>query len=317
MINNAQMRRLLRKTALRSILFAGALLAVAVTGEAQQAKKISRIGFLTPATAASFRMNVDAFRQGLRALGYVEGQNIAIEYRYGEGKDSRLPDLAGELLRLKVDVIFAPNTPAALAAKNATSNILIIIATAADPVGSGLIDSLAHPGGNVTGLSLLAGVEISGKQLELLKETFPKLIHVALLANPASRPTAGLLREAESAARPLGVQLHVVEARDASELDSAFLAIKKARADAPLLLTDPMVQSNRSRIVVLAASSRLPAMYPFSSVVDEGGLMSYGANLADLFRRAATYVDKILKGSKPADLPVEQPTKFELVINLK
>jgi len=290
-----------------------------ITGfaEAQQPKKIPRIGFLVPGTAVSLRANLDAFWQGLRDLGYMEGQNIVIEYRYGGGKDSRLPDLAAELLRLKVDVIFAPPTSAALAAKNATNKIPIIIATAADPVGSGLIASLAHPGGNVTGVSLMAGVEISGKQLELLKDTFPKIINVAVLANPTSRPTAGQLRQAELAARSLGVQLRVVEARDASELDGAFSAIKKAHADAILLLSDTIVQSNRPVIVALAANTRLPAMYPYSSLVDAGGLMSYGANLADLFRRAATYVDKILKGAKPADLPVEQPRKFELVINLK
>ena len=293
------------------------VLALSSPAEAQQPKKVHRIGFLVPGTAVSVGANLNAFWQGLRDLGYVEGQNIVIEYRYGDGKDSRLPDLAAELLRLKVDVIFAPPTSAALAAKNATNKIPIIIATAADPVGSGLIASLAHPGGNVTGVSLMAGVEISGKQLELLKDTFPKIINVAVLANPTNRPTAGQLRQAELAARSLGVQLRVVEARDASELDGAFSAIKKAHADAILLLSDTIVQGNRSVIVALAASTRLPAMYPYSSLVDAGGLMSYGANLDDLFRRAATYVDKILKGAKPADLPVEQPTKFELVINLK
>jgi putative ABC transport system substrate-binding protein len=228
----------------------------------------------------------------------------------------RLPKLAGELLLLKVDVIFAPTTTAALAAKNATSEIPIITATAADPVGSELASSLARPGGNVTGLSLLASLEISGKQLELLKEALPHVTRVAVLADPASPPTAGLVKEAQQAARSLGVQLHVVKARDPNELEGAFSTIKKQRAGALLVIAATFIGSN-PRIVSFATISRLPAMYPYTESVDVGGLMSYGPNRPDLCRRAATYVDKILKGAKPADLPVEQPTKFELVINLK
>jgi putative ABC transport system substrate-binding protein len=286
------------------------------TADAQQPKKVSRIGVLWPFLPIVSPPLAEAFRQGLRNLGYVDGQNIAIEYRYSEGKDSRLSDLAGELLHLKIDVIFAPTTAAALAAKNATSEIPIITATAADPVGSGLVASLARPGGNVTGLSLLASLEISGKQLELLKEAIPKLTRVAVLADPASPPTAGLLKAAEQAARSLQVQLRVVEAQDPNELERAFSTIKKERAGALLVIAAPFTGSNPG-IVSFATSSRLPAMYPYTDSVDAGGLMSYGPNRADLFRRAATYVDKILKGTKPADLPVEQPMKFEFVINLK
>jgi ABC-type uncharacterized transport system substrate-binding protein len=305
----------MRKNVIRLTLCA-MLLALCVPAEAQQQKKIPRIGVLWPFLPTVGPPLAEAFRHGLRNLGYVEGQNIAIEYRYSEGKDSRLPDLAGELLRLNVDVIFAPTTTAALAAKSATSEIPIIIATAAEPVGSGLVTSLARPGGNVTGLSLLAGLEMSGKQLELLKEALPKLTRVAVLADPASSPTAGLLKEAKQAARSMGVQLRVLEARDPDELEGAFSTIKKERVGALLVIAAPFVGSN-PRIVSFATSIRLPAMYPYSESVDAGGLMSYGPNRPDLFRRAAIYVDKILKGAKPADLPVEQPTKFELVINLK
>ena len=307
------------KSMIRTIsvcLLIAALLFVVSIAEAQQPKKVPRIGVLWPFLPTVGPPLAEAFRQGLRNLGYVEGQNIAIEYRYSEGKDSRLPDLASELLRLKVDAIFAPSTTAALAAKNATNEIPIITATAADPVGSGLIANLAHPGGNVTGLSLLASLEISGKQLELLKEALPKLTRVAVLADPASPPTAGLVKEAEQAARSLGVQLRVVETRDPNELEGAFSTIKKEHVGALLVIASPFIGSN-PRIVSFATSSRLPAMYPYTESVDAGGLMSYGPNRPDLFRRAAVYVDKILKGANPANLPVEQPTKFEFVVNLK
>jgi ABC-type uncharacterized transport system substrate-binding protein len=307
----------MKKAAVPSILVAVVLLALGVTAEAQQSKKVPRIGILWPFLSTVGPPFAEAFQQGLHNLGYVEGQNIAIEYRYSEGKDSRLPDLAAELVRLKVDAIFAPTTTAALAAKNATNEIPIITAAAADPVGSGLVATLARPGGNVTGLSLLASLEISGKQLELLKEALPKLTRVAVLADPSSLPTAGLLKEAEQAARSLGLQLRVVEARDPNELEGAFATIKKEHtANALLVIGAPFIGSN-PRIVSFATSSRLPAMYPYAESVDGGGLMSYGPNRPDLFRRAAIYVDKILKGTKPADLPVEQPTKFEFVINLK
>ena len=290
------------------------ILAAPLTADAQQTKKMPRIGYLSIASAPDTH---EGFRQGLQELGYIEGQNIIIEVRYAAGKADRLPDLAAELVRLKVDVIVAVGTPDALVAKKATQTIPIITVASGDPVGSGLVASLARPGGNVTGLSSSPGPEMSGKQLELLKETVPKATYVVALANPANPPTAGLLAEAERAARSLGVQLRIVEARSPNDLDTAFSAIKKERAGALLVTADPVLVNNRSRIVAFAASSRLPAMYPYSLFVGVGGLMSYGVNIPDLARRAATYVDKILKGAKPADLPVEQPTRFELVINLK
>jgi putative tryptophan/tyrosine transport system substrate-binding protein len=284
--------------------------------EAQQAGKVHQIGFLSTSSPSVAVPRTEAFRQALQGLGYVDGKNIVIEYRYSEGNFDRLPDLAAELVRLKVDLIVAVETPAALAAKKATRTIPIITVTAADPVGSGLVASLARPGGNVTGLSLVAGLEMSGKQLELLKEALPKFTHVAVLTNPANPPTAGFLKEAELAARLLGVKLRVLEARDPDELDGAFSAIKKERPGGLLVIAAPFIGIN-SRIVSFATSNRLPAMFPYTDSVDAGGLMSYGPNQRDLYRRAATYVDKILKGTKPADLPVEQPMKFEFVINLK
>jgi putative ABC transport system substrate-binding protein len=246
----------------------------------------------------------------------VEGANIIIEHRYSDGKDSRLAELAGELVHLNVDVIFAPTTTAAVTAKKVTSAIPIIVAIAADPVGSMLIASLARPGGNITGVSLLATLEMSGKQLELLKDVLPKLTRVAVLADPTSPPTIGLLKAAEQAAGSMGVQLRLVQARDLNALESAFFSIEREHAGALLVIAAPFLGSN-PRIVSFAANIRLPAIYPYSEAVDAGGLMSYGPNRPDLFRRAAGYVDKILKGAKPADLPVEQPEKFELVVNLK
>jgi putative ABC transport system substrate-binding protein len=283
--------------------------------EAQQPKKIRTIGIPSTPPAA---LN-EAFKQGLRDLGYVVGQNILIEQRYPEGKLDRLTELAAELVRLKVDAIFVGSTPPALVAKKATQTIPIVFAGASDPVGSGLVASLARPGGNVTGLSLVPGLEISGKQLELLKEALPKLTHLAVLADATNPPTQGFLREAERAAPSLGIKLQVQNVRADDELDGALSATKKGRADALLVIPSPMVNrpANRRRIVSFAANGRLPAMYPYSDFIDSGGLVSYGPNLPDLFHRAATYVDKIFKGAKPADLPVEQPTKFELVINLK
>ncbi len=292
------------------------LLGLTHQAEAQQQKKTPRIGVLWPFLPTVGPPLAEAFHQGLHNLGYIEGENIVVEYRNSEGKDSRLPELASELLRLKVDVIFAPTTTSALAAKHETSEIPIITATAGDPVGSGLVSSLAQPGGNVTGLSLLATLEMSGKQLELLKETIPKLSHAAVLADPANPPTVGLLNAAEQAARSLGVQLRILQARDPKELETAFSTIKKERAGALLVIAAPFLGGN-PRIVSFATAIRLPAIYPYSESVDAGGLMSYGPSRPDLFRRAAIYVDKILKGAKPANLPVEQPEKFEFVINLK
>jgi ABC-type uncharacterized transport system substrate-binding protein len=287
-------------------------------GEAQQAAKVAQIGYLTLNLAASPHMP-EAFRQGLRDLGYIEGRNVVIEIRSAEGKLERLPALAAELVALRVDVILAAGTPHALAAKQATRTIPIVFAAGTDPVMDGLVTSLARPGGNVTGLSSL-GSELVAKRLELLKQAVPGVSRVAVLWHPGAlgeRTEKDMLKEAEVAARALGVRLQFVEARGPADFDRAFSDMTRARVDALTLLTSTMFLSERRRLVALAAKHRLPAVYPWRDVVDAGGLMSYGPDLADLFRRAATYVDKILKGAKPGDLPVEQPTKFELVINLK
>jgi putative tryptophan/tyrosine transport system substrate-binding protein len=294
------------------------LLAVPLAAEAQQAAKLARIGYLSPNLAASPHRH-EAFRQGLRDLGYVEGRNVVIESRDAEGKDERLPTLAAELVALKVDVIVAAGTPATLAAKQATRTIPIVFAVAADPVTSGLVANLARPGGNVTGLSILAP-ELVGKCLEQLKQAVPGVRRVAVLWHSGGlgeRTEKDMLKAAEVAARALGVRPQFVEARGPDDFDRAFSDMTRARADALTVLTSVMFLSERRRLVELAAQNRLPAVYPWREGVDAGGLMSYGANVADNYRRAAAYVDKILKGAKPADLPVQQPTKFELVINLK
>lgn len=279
---------------------------------AQQPKKVPRIGYLAITSPGSYD---EAFRQGLRELGYVEGGSIVIEYRYAEGKIERLFDLAVELVRLKVDVLVAAGgAPAALAAKRATTTVPIVIASVADPVALGLVASLAQPGGNVTGLSLL-GPDTAGKRLEILKEVVPALSRVAVLWNPANPGNTLILEEARVAARALGVKVQSLEARGPEDFQTAFKAARGAGGILPL--GDPGHVLHRAAIIGLAGRYRLPAMYPFRQFVEDGGLMYYGASLDDLYRRAATYVDKILKGRKPADLPVEQPTKFELVINLK
>jgi putative ABC transport system substrate-binding protein len=292
------------------------LFAAPLAAEAQQAAKIARIGYLSPNLAASPHLH-EAFRQGLRDLGYVEGRNVVIEYRDAEGKPERLPALAAELVALKVDVIVAANTPTALAAKQATRTIPIVFSFAADPVTSGLVTSLARPGGNVTGLSILILV---GKCLEQLTQAVPGVSRVAALVQPGAVPERtekDLLTEADVAARALGVRLQIVEARGPADFDRAFSDMTRARAGALTVLSGNMFFIERRRLVDLAAKNRLPAVYPWRDYVDAGGLMSYGPNLPDSHRRAATYVDRILKGTKPGDLPVEQPTKFELVINLK
>ncbi len=297
------------------IMIVGMLAALPRIAGAQPAAKTPKVAYLSASSATS--STVEAFRQGLRELGYVEGRNIQIEYRWAEGRFDRLPALAAELVGLGVNVIVAANTPAALAAKNATSTIPIVLVTSGDPVGSGLVASLARPGANVTGLSLTPTPAISGKLLELLKEAFPTVTHVAVLANPANPPTAGLLMEIELAARSLGLRLRVVQVREPKEFGDAFATMKSERVSALLVIADPLVNDSRDRIVAFAATNRLPAIYPYRTFVDAGGLMSYGADLSDLSRRAATYVDRILKGAKPAELPIEQPTKFQLVVNLK
>jgi putative tryptophan/tyrosine transport system substrate-binding protein len=296
---------------------AGGLLAAPLAASAQQAGKVPRIGFLGTTFPSDVSARLDVFRQGLRELGWVEGQNIVIDYRFAEGRFDRLPDLAAELVRLKVDIIVAVPTPAAVAAKNATKTIPIVVISVGDPVGLGLIASLAHPGGNVTGLSFSVGLEIVGKQLELLKETVPKVRRVAILSNPANPAQPLGIREVKVAARSLGVQLQLLEARGPNEFDGAFAAMAKERAGALLVPAESLFVLHRTRLADLAARSRLPAAYGFREHVEAGGLMSYGPSVRDLFRRSATFVDKILKGAKPGDLPVEQPTKFEFVVNLK
>jgi putative ABC transport system substrate-binding protein len=292
------------------------LLAAPLATEAQQPAQIRRIGFLSPAWFTLHTHNREAFLQGLRELGWVEGQNIAIEYRYTEGRYDRLPDLAAELVRLKVDVIYAPSAPATQAAKQATTTIPIVMDTLGDPVQTGFVTGLAQPGGNITGTAGFA-LELGGKQLELLKEAVPGVTSVAALANPANPNTPHVLREIERAAQALDVQLRRMDVSDASELDAALAVMARERADALIVLPDPMVFGQRQRIVEWAARSRVPVMYFTREFVEAGGLMTYGPDLASRHRHAATYVDKILKGAKPADLPVEQPMTFELVINLK
>ena len=296
---------------------AGGLLAAPRASEAQQPAKIARLGILGAGSAAGVRL--EAFIQGLRDLGYVEGRNLVIEYRNHEGKEERLPALAAELVALKVDVILAVSTLPALAAMKVTRTLPIVFAAAAEPVTSGLVTSLARPGGNVTGMSAVAP-ELVGKCLELLKQTVPGVTRGVILWQPGApdeRTDKDMLKEAEVASRALGVRLQAVKARRPEDLERAFSDVTKARAGALIVLTSVMFINERRRLVGLAAKNRLPTVYPQRDFVDVGGLMSYGPNGPDLFRRAATLVDKILKGAKPADLPVEQPTKFELVINLK
>ena len=309
---------MMRGFALIAVL-AVSLLAPPLTAAAQQAAKVARIGYLSPGLATSPHLR-EAFRQGLRDLGYVEGRNLVIEYRDAEGKRERFPALAAELVALKVDVIFvAGGTRVALAAMQATKTIPVVFTGVGDPVESGLVTNLARPGGNVTGLSGL-GPELIGKRLELLKHAVPGVDRVAVLWLPGAlgeRLDKEMVTGADVAARALGVRLQFVEARGPDEFDRAFSDMSSARAGALTVLPSNRFLREHRRLVDLAAKNRLPAVYTSREFVDAGGLMSYGANQPDLFRRAATYVDKILKGAKPADLPVEQPTKFELVINLK
>ena len=294
----------------------GALLfALCVSAEAQQATKIPGIGFLTGGGHDSARN--DAFRQGLRELGYVEGKNIAIQWRAAERKPGRLSVLATELVRLKVEVIVVTGLGDLRAAKEATATIPIVMVVDSDPVRSGFVASLARPGGNITGLSTLAP-ELSGKRLELLKETVPRVSRVAVFGTSTSEGNAQELAEVELAAGGFGVKLQYLDVLGSKDFETAFRATKKARADAGLMMVSgALASSNRTEIAELAIKSRLPMIYQRREYVEAGGLMSYGADRNDLFRRAATYVDKILKGTKPADIPVEQPTKFEFVINLK
>jgi putative tryptophan/tyrosine transport system substrate-binding protein len=302
----------------RLVMLVLGLLMLPLTAEAQQALRVYRIGWLSagppPSTPTA---QMQAFQQGLRDLGYVEGQNLVIEYRYGEGKAERLREVAAELVQLPVDVIVTVGASGTRGAQHATRTIPIVMTGNYDPVGQGFVASLARPGGNITGLSF-QGTELPGKRLELLKETVPQSTRIAVLANPASPGYTPLLHNLTVAAEALKLSLHVVEVHRAEALDDAFAAMTRAGADALVVFAEPQVITpQRGRIAALAATSRLPAMYDNKTYVEAGGLMSYGAHLPDIYRRAVIYVDKILHGAKPADLPVEQPTKFELVINLK
>jgi putative tryptophan/tyrosine transport system substrate-binding protein len=298
------------------ILTLGLLVAPLAT-RAQPPTHVHRIGVLSGlGTTPGRDPFVEAFLEGMRALGYVEGQNFVMEYRGAEGQYERFPDFAAELVRLKVDVLLVGPTPAALAAKDATTTIPIVMAGVANPVGSGLVASLARPGGNITGLAVLLP-EIVGKQLEFLKAVLPTVSRVAVLWNPANPAGALWVREVDMAAQASGVQLHRVEARDPDAFDRAFAAMTSAHAGALLVSGDAVFLQHRRRVAELAATSRLPTMHDAREFVEVGGLLSYGPSRSDTRRRAATYVDKILKGAKPADLPVERPMKFDLVINLK
>jgi putative ABC transport system substrate-binding protein len=303
-------------TAQALLAFAVGILPVPPAAEAQQPAKVPRIGVLMGSSASSSGGLVDALRDGLRDLGYTEGQNIGLEPRYADGRSERLPDLAGELVRLKVSAIVVAAPQAIRAAKQATGTIPIVMAAVADPLDAELVPSLARPGGNLTGVSALA-VGYSAKWLELLKETVPKASRVAILSNPTNPSTPGYWREMQAAARVLGVKLQSVEVREPDGFEGAFAAMTKGHAGGLIVPPDALPLAHRTRIVGLAAKARLPAMYGVREFVEVGGLMAYGSSLRDIFRRAALYVDKILKGAKPGDLPVEQTSRFELVLNLK
>jgi putative ABC transport system substrate-binding protein len=289
------------------------------TAEAQQQGKVARIGYLSAQSLSVESSRLDGFRQALRDLGLVEGKNIVIEYRFAEGKFDRLPDLAAELVRVKVDVMVTGGSPGTRAAQQATRTIPLVMTAVGDPIEAGFVASLAKPGGNVTGLTQMAR-QLSGKRLELLKEAFPKISRVAVFVDAAltAQQISEALQETQVAAEALGIKLQSLEVRGPNpDLDGAFRTAKSERAGALIILPGPLLLLHRKRVADLAVKSRLPAIYPHSEFAEDGGLMFYGPDFADLFRRAAIYVDKILKGTKPADLPVEQPTKFELVINLK
>jgi len=297
-------------------LLATVLLATVSIAQAQQPKKIPRIGYLTLGSSSPRSANEEAFRDGLHQLGYIEGQNVHVEYRYAAGEVGRLPELAAELVSLNLNVILAANTQSIDATRRATKTIPIVFPLTFDPVASGFVASLARPGGNLTGLTTL-NQEVAGKRVELLKEVMPRISRVAVLRDPTNSGSLFALKETEAAANQLGIRLHILEVRSADELEGAIQAATRERAGSLIVIPDNLFVRRKGQIVDLVMKSRLPTMFGESESVVAGGLMYYGANLPDLFRRAATYVDKILKGAKPADLPVEQPTKFEFVINLK
>jgi putative ABC transport system substrate-binding protein len=292
------------------------LVVTGAVAQAQQPKKNPRIGFLTSSSASAYVNRVEAFLGGLRDLGYVDGQNIVIEYRYAEGKNDRLPELTAELVRLKVDVIVAGGDTSVRAAKKATETIPIVTTIVSDPVALGFVASLARPGGNITGFTSLAR-ELGGKRLELLKEAVPRLSRLAVLANRDNPGYSVQMKEIEVVAEGLRMQVQAFGVQVPNDFDKAFSAMSRDTVHAIIVIQSPAFSNERTRLVDLAVKNRLPVMYPQSEFAEAGGLMSYGPSVPDLFRRAAIYVDKILKGAKPADLPVEQPTKFELVINLK
>jgi putative ABC transport system substrate-binding protein len=300
------------------IVLSGVLPAALRSAYGQRPAGIARIGFLSPASpAGGWDIRLQAFRDGLRELGYAEGKNLQLEIRWGEGNLERLPILAADLVQMKVNVIVAATSPAVVAARQATRSIPIVMPLSSDPVGDGLVASLAHPGGNITGLSVMSP-ELGEKRIQLLKEIFPKLSHAMdVLWNPDYVGMRARFEQARAAAPAVGLSVRSVEARDTHELNEALDAIIREHPDALLILVDPLTLSQRSRIVDFAAEQRLPAIYESSDFVDVGGLISYGTNGRDQFRRAASYVDRILRGAKPGDLPIEQPTTFELVINMR
>jgi len=295
---------------------AGGLVAAPLAAGAQESRRVWRIGFLGLPAASSTTARVDAFRRGLRELGYAEGRNLTIEFRWADGHADRLPALAAELVKLKVDMIVTQGTEATVAAHRATTTIPIVFAVASDPIGSGVVRSLARPGGNVTGFTDIAS-EVAGKRLELLREAAPGVRRIAVLWNPANASSGPQMKGSETAGRTLGLSLRSIEVRDANQLDSAFATAIQDRAGAVMALADAALLGRRDQIAQLAAKNRLACIAWTAEFAKSGCLMSYGPDIVEMHQRAATYVDKILKGAKPADLPVEQPTKFELVINLK
>jgi putative ABC transport system substrate-binding protein len=292
------------------------LLAAPLAATAQPPARVPQLGLLIPGSASAFASRLEAFRQGLHDLGYLEGQNIALTYRFADGKADRLPALAAELVHLQVDILVVDGTTATRAAQHATTTVPIVMAASGNPVGDGLIASLARPGGNITGLSFQSD-ELSGKWLELLKEAVPQVARVAVLWQPDAPPGPLPFQETQKAARALGLQLQSLEVQGPDDFDQSFAAMTREHADALVVISNPFLFSHRSRLAALAVQHQLPAIFHLREYVEAGGLMSYGTDSHERYRRVATYVDKILKGAKPADLPVEQPTTFELVINLK
>ena len=299
------------------LIAAGVLLAAPFATEVQPGAKVYRIGYLAGGSPAGSLAFIEQFREGLRERGWIEGQNVVIEYRFAEGRFDRLPALAADLVRLKVDIIAAIPTPAAVAAKNATGTIPIVLMVAVNPLELGLIQSIARPGGNLTGIAFSFSTEILGKNLALLKEAIPRVRNVAVLTNPTNPGHTIAIKNVKAAADAMGVQLSLLEAREPNQFDAAFKVMTEGRAEALLVIADAQFQIHRGRLAELAERNRLPSMHGFREYVEAGGLMSYGPSIAASVRHGASFVDRILRGSKPADLPVEQPTKFDLVINMK